>query len=104
MSQNCPSAEPTRVTASMRSVNSAIATAMKIVRIDLPLCAFPKLVGRRHRLAVREVDLDHLLTLDRRPVLVLKRRDDLLGPDVDQIASRRKSRLAVQAERDPARL
>ena len=75
-----------------------------LVWTALPFLALAELIAGDRRLAAREIDLEHLLALGVRAVLVLQRRDDLLGARVDHVAGRGVGELAVDAERDPARL
>src|SRR5438045_2709094 len=63
-----------------------------------------KLIPRAHRLAGLPLDLDHLFTVHRPSRFIGEPGDDLAAGDIDNIAGRRIGVLAVEAERDPARL
>src|SRR5262249_30817828 len=71
-------------------------------RGDLRLAAQAELIAVADRHPVTEDHFDHLLAVDRTPLLVAQGRDDLLRPGVDHLASRGIGPATIETERDPA--
>src|SRR5882724_8788656 len=82
-----------------------LASPFSVVRVRVPSrLAKSKLVARSRRHVPGEINLQHLLAMDRGALFIGQTRDDLACSDFDDLPRGRIGVASINAERDPARL